>query len=184
MGRPVITTCIAAHSELIDSGVNGWLVAPGAIQPLADAMASALKASSGNLEEMGRAGGSLVARQHDVVASSEKLVALFSSGVWGVPGGVAETIRCRFIIILLPLASSQGRQFGVGSSLLLPLHQVGKLDSWEDFQDRQAMTLFTTRSTAGTTEPMSSAPTANGICSLAISPAPRHGTLSRSSATA
>ena len=77
-----------------------------------------------------------------------------------------------------------GGKSGVGSSLLLPLHQVGKLDSWEDFQDRQAMTLFTTRSTAGTTEPMSSAPTANGICSLAISPAPRHGTLSRSSATA
>ena len=73
---------------------------------------------------------------------------------------------------------SSSRQFGVSSSLLLPLHQVGKLDSWEDFQDRQAMTLFTTRSTAGTTEPMSSAPTANGICSLAISPAPRHGILS------
>src|SRR5208337_482898 len=32
----------------------------------------------------------------------------------------------------------------VSSSLLLPLHQVGKLDSWEDFQDRQAMRLFTT----------------------------------------
>ena len=77
LGRPVITTCIAAHSELIESGVNGWLVAPGAIEPLADAMASALKTSSGNLEEMGRAGGSRVARQHDVVASSEKLVALF-----------------------------------------------------------------------------------------------------------
>src|SRR5271157_2868945 len=77
-----------------------------------------------------------------------------------------------------------GSQFGVSSSLLLPLHQVSKLDSWEDFQDRQAMTLFTTRSTAGTTKPMSSAPRANGICSLAISPAPRHGTLSRSSATA
>ena len=84
------------------------------------------------------------------------------------------TIRCQFIII---------GQFGVSSSLLLPLHQVGKLDSWEEFQDRQAMTLFTTRSTAGTTEPMSSAPTANGIYSLAISPAPRHGILSRSSAT-
>ena len=81
--------------------------------------------------------------------------------------------------LLLPL-----HQVGVSSSLLLLLHQVGKLDSWEDFQDRQAMTLFTTRSTAGTTEPMSSAPTANGICSLAISPAPRHGILSRSSATA
>src|SRR5271166_177959 len=79
---------------------------------------------------------------------------------------------------------SASGQFGVSASLLLPLHQVGKLDSWEDFQDRQAMTLFTTRLTAGTTEPMSSAPTANGICSLVISPAPRHGTLSRSSATA
>ncbi len=84
--------------------------------------------------------------------------------------GRSWTIRCR--------------QFGVSSSLLLPLHQVGKLDSWEDFQDRQAMTLLTTRSTAGTTEPMSSAPTANGICSLAISPAPRRGILSRSSGTA
>ena len=73
--------------------------------------------------------------------------------------------------LLLPLHHMG--QFGVSSSLLLPLHQVGKLDSWEDFQDRQAMTLFTTRSTAGTTEPMSSAPRANGICSLAISPAPR-----------
>ena len=83
------------------------------------------------------------------------------------------TIRCQFIII----ASLEG-QFGVGSSLLLPLHQVGKLDSWGDFQDRQAMTLFTTRSTAGTTAPMSSAQRANGICSLAISPAPRHGILS------
>src|SRR5208337_85951 len=83
-----------------------------------------------------------------------------------------------------PCIKSVGRQFGVSSSLLLPLHQVGKLDSWEDFQDRQAMTLFTTRSTAGTTEPMSSAPRANGICSLANSPAPRHDTLSHSSATA
>ena len=81
-------------------------------------------------------------------------------------------------------AANPGPDFRSSSSLLLPLHQVGKLDSWEDFQDRQAMTLSTTRSTAGTTVPMSSAPTANGICSLAISPAPRHGTLSRSSATA
>ena len=38
--------------------------------------------------------------------------------------------------------SVSGGQFGVSSSLLFPLHQVGKLDSWEDFQDRQAMTLF------------------------------------------
>ena len=75
-------------------------------------------------------------------------------------------------------ATTPRQELGMVSPELL------KLDSWEDFQDRQAMTLFTTRSTAGTTEPMSSAPTANGICSLAISPAPRHGILSASSATA
>ena len=91
---------------------------------------------------------------------------------------------CSLAISPAPRHGILSRQFGVSSSLLLPLHQVGKLDSWEDFQDRQAMTLFTTRSTAGTTEPMSSAPRENGICSLAISPAPRHGILSRSSATA
>ena len=117
-----------------------------------------------------------------------------------------STIRCQFVIIrdnsvsvrdnsvsvhyyCFPCIKSVSwdnsvGQFRVSSLLLLPLHQVGKLDSWEDFQDRQAMTLLTTRSTAETTEPMSSAPTANGICSLAISPAPRHGILSRSSATA
>src|SRR5271165_3445219 len=69
------------------------------------------------------------------------------------PGRYRDTHACR-------------GYFQSSSSLLLPLHQVGKLDSWEDFQDRQAMTLLTTRSTAGTTEPMSSAPTANGICSF------------------
>jgi len=82
---------------------------------------------------------------------------------------LGETIRCQFIImtircqfiIIASLASSRDNSVGVSSSLLLPLHQVGKLDSWEDFQDRQAMTLFTTRSTAGTTEPMSSAPPLN-----------------------
>ena len=90
------------------------------------------------------------------------------------------TIQCQYYCFpCIKSVSWIHRQFGVSSSLLFPLHQVGKLDSWEDFQDRQAMTLFTTRSTAGTTEPMSSAPTANGICSLAISPAPRHGILSR-----
>jgi len=49
-----------------------------------------------------------------------------------------ETIRCQFVIIA-SLASSQKRQFGVSSSLLLPLHQVSKLDSWKDFQDRQTI---------------------------------------------
>ena len=98
--------------------------------------------------------------------------------------GPSRASAVRGLGVLRARRGLPGADFRSSSSLLLPLHQVGKLDSWEDFQDRQAMTLFTTRSTAGTTEPMSSAPRANGICSLAISPAPRHGTLSRSSATA
>ena len=57
LGRPVITTCIAAHSELIESGVNGWLVAPGAIEPLADAMASASRPVRGILRRWGEPGG-------------------------------------------------------------------------------------------------------------------------------
>ena len=79
-----------------------------------------------------------------------------------------RTIRCQCIIT---------GQFGVSSSLLLPLHQVGKLDSWEDFQDRQAMTLFTTRSTAGTTEPMSSAPGQFGVSSSLLLPLHQVGKL-------
>ena len=48
------------------------------------------------------------------------------------PGRYRDTHACR-------------GYFQSSPSLLLPLHQVGKLDSWEDFQDRQAMTLFTMR---------------------------------------
>ena len=44
--------------------------------------------------------------------------------------------------------ANSGPDFRSSSSLLLPLHQVGKLDSWEDFQDRQAMTLLPAKTTA------------------------------------
>ena len=56
LGRPVISTFIAGHSELVEPGVNGWLVPAGAVEPLVDAMAEALSADPGELERMGRAG--------------------------------------------------------------------------------------------------------------------------------
>ena len=56
LGRPVISTYIAAHPELIEPGVNGWLVPAGAVEPLVDAMAEALTAEPAELERMGRAG--------------------------------------------------------------------------------------------------------------------------------
>ena len=56
LGRPVISTYIAAHPELIKQGVNGWLVPAGAVEPLVDAMVEALTADPARLEQMGRAG--------------------------------------------------------------------------------------------------------------------------------
>ena len=77
VGRPVISTYIAAHPELIDTGVNGWLVPAGAVGPLVDAMAKVLTAEPLALEEMGRAGAKRVAEQHNVYTEVAKLVDLF-----------------------------------------------------------------------------------------------------------
>ena len=78
LGRPVISTYIAAHPELIEPGVNGWLVPAGAVEPLVDAMAEALTADPADLERMGRAGAATVSEQHDVFTQAKKLADLFS----------------------------------------------------------------------------------------------------------
>jgi colanic acid/amylovoran biosynthesis glycosyltransferase len=79
LGRPVISTYIAAHPELIEQGVNGWLVPAGAVEPLVDAMAEALTADPAHLERMGRAGAALIAEQHDICTQAKKLASLFRS---------------------------------------------------------------------------------------------------------
>ncbi len=56
LGRPVVTTYIAGHPELIEEGVNGWLVPAGAVEPLVDAMAEVLNTDPAVLEKMGQAG--------------------------------------------------------------------------------------------------------------------------------
>jgi glycosyltransferase involved in cell wall biosynthesis len=78
LGRPVISTYIAAHPELIESGVNGWLVPAGAVGPLIDAMAEVLAAEPVLLERMGRAGAKRVAEHHNVRTEAGKLVDLFA----------------------------------------------------------------------------------------------------------
>ena len=79
LGRPVISTYIAAHPELVKPGVNGWLVPAGAVEPLVDAMAEALMADPARLEQMGRVGAALVAEQHNVQTQAKKLAELFSN---------------------------------------------------------------------------------------------------------
>ena len=79
-GRPVISTYIAGIPELVEPGVNGWLVPAGALEPLVVAMAEVLAASSAELEQMGRAGAARVAEQHDVgVAGQEACKPLLKS---------------------------------------------------------------------------------------------------------
>jgi glycosyltransferase involved in cell wall biosynthesis len=79
LGRPVITTSIAAHSELIEPNVNGWLVPAGDVDSLVNAMAEVLAIAPAELERMGRAGAARVAEQHHPETSVEKLAELFSN---------------------------------------------------------------------------------------------------------
>jgi glycosyltransferase involved in cell wall biosynthesis len=78
-GRPVISTYVAGIPELVQPGVNGWLVPPGTVQPLVDAMAEALATPASKLEQMGRAGAVRVAERHCVDVEAKKLANLFSS---------------------------------------------------------------------------------------------------------
>ena len=43
LARPVISTCIAGIPELVKDGVNGWLITPGNLDQLVDAMREALE---------------------------------------------------------------------------------------------------------------------------------------------
>jgi glycosyltransferase involved in cell wall biosynthesis len=75
--RPVISTQVAGIPELVQAGVNGWLVPPGSVDALAAAMSAALAASPAKLAEMGAAGAARVAERHDAVTEAKKLKALF-----------------------------------------------------------------------------------------------------------
>jgi colanic acid/amylovoran biosynthesis glycosyltransferase len=79
LGRPVVSTYIAGIPELVQPGVNGWLVPAGAIEALVAALRQVLAASTAQLEAMGRAGAEAVAREHDVNIEARKLAKLFEA---------------------------------------------------------------------------------------------------------
>jgi glycosyltransferase involved in cell wall biosynthesis len=89
LARPVITTAIAGTPELVEPGVTGWLVPAGSAAALVGAMREALEASPERLDEMGRAGAALVARQHDARHEARKLAELFRASAGAPP--VART---------------------------------------------------------------------------------------------
>jgi glycosyltransferase involved in cell wall biosynthesis len=85
LGRPVITTAIAGIPELVETGVTGWLVAPGSVEALVSAMRAALEAGPAQLDLMGRAGIPRIAKDHDARVEARKLIGLFRSVVYPAP---------------------------------------------------------------------------------------------------
>jgi glycosyltransferase involved in cell wall biosynthesis len=77
LGRPVISTYVAGIPELVEPGVCGWLVPPGSVEALSDAIRTALEMPAQKLEQMGRAGAQRVAQRHNATIEASKLATLF-----------------------------------------------------------------------------------------------------------
>jgi colanic acid/amylovoran biosynthesis glycosyltransferase len=83
LGRPVISTPVAGIPELLQPGVNGWLVQPGSAKQLAATMTEALHTPTERLVRMGMAGARAVADRHDSRNEAGKLNLLFNRVVNG-----------------------------------------------------------------------------------------------------
>jgi glycosyltransferase involved in cell wall biosynthesis len=81
LGRPVISTYVAGIPELVEPGTCGWLVPPGSVDSLTEAMRAALQLPVEKLEQMGKAGALRVAEQHDAAIEASKLAMLFRSNI-------------------------------------------------------------------------------------------------------
>lgn len=76
LGRPVISTYVAGIPELVEPGVSGWLVPPGSVEALKEAIRDTIKMPVEKLEQMGRIGSECVAREHNIAIEASKLAAL------------------------------------------------------------------------------------------------------------
>jgi glycosyltransferase involved in cell wall biosynthesis len=85
LGRPVVTTYVAGIPELVENGVNGWLVPAGSAAALAAALAEALRTPTETLTRMGRAGAARVEALHDASREAAKLAEMFRTDVEPAP---------------------------------------------------------------------------------------------------
>jgi colanic acid/amylovoran biosynthesis glycosyltransferase len=74
--RPVLSTYVGGIPELVQPGINGFLVPPGSVDDLAEALRAVVSAPVGLLAEMGRRGAERVADRHDAAANARQLEAL------------------------------------------------------------------------------------------------------------
>jgi glycosyltransferase involved in cell wall biosynthesis len=77
LGRPVVSTYIAGIPELVENGVNGWLVPAGSVTALADALAKALRAPTETLARIVRVGAARAAALHSASHEAAKLAEMF-----------------------------------------------------------------------------------------------------------
>ncbi|MFH1111373.1 MAG: glycosyltransferase family 4 protein [Planctomycetota bacterium] len=83
IGRPVISTYVAGIPELVESGVNGWVIPAGNVEQLAAAMREALTMPVEHLEAMGKRGRARVRERHYLPTEVGRLEALFRQCVEG-----------------------------------------------------------------------------------------------------
>lgn len=76
LGRPAIASAVAGVGELVETGLTGWLVPAGAVEPLAEALRAAADASPEELERLGAAGTARVRERHDGAREALRLEAL------------------------------------------------------------------------------------------------------------
>jgi glycosyltransferase involved in cell wall biosynthesis len=77
--RPVLSTYVAGIPELVQPGQNGWLVAAGSADELANAIREVVTTPFEVLEKMGRHGRARVAERHDVRRIGPRLATLMRS---------------------------------------------------------------------------------------------------------
>ncbi len=83
MNRPVISTWIAGIPELVKNDFSGWLIPPGDVVRLADAMQMALTAPPTQLAEMGARGRKLAAEMHNANLEAARLKELLAGALAG-----------------------------------------------------------------------------------------------------
>lgn len=81
LGRPVISTYVAGIPELVEPGVNGWLVPAGNVDALGEAMERVLRTPVEQLTRMGLEGRSKVLRNHHAATEAAKLAELFQKAI-------------------------------------------------------------------------------------------------------
>jgi glycosyltransferase involved in cell wall biosynthesis len=79
MGRPVVGTYIAGVPELVESGVNGWLVPAGNVEATANAILRLLQSPTHVLTQMGATGADRVRQCHNAMKEAVRLKELFST---------------------------------------------------------------------------------------------------------